>query len=633
MLPGFSRYPVWSDPERFERIIAKGCWPLHPFAVWFLTQQRDLVQSRSALTFIKDVIDSISNEDAQANGRLRQVSAAELVVRSMLPELLSAERETGGTTAETLQMLFEKFSGHLDNLQKMVLAGIAVVEKTRIGKQTREIANALLCEATAMEPLSLSTTLEALSELGALEWNDDLGQYELLSDGATRGQFQQWLRTQQAGFNADGIRDLFVRRGSSDIGLGNVTSDFAQSREISTPDWFFEAQLAHVNTVENVIHSALQNWQLATAPKDAKGKVIYLYLHPDDDIIAVGELVQSHLGAALKKTGQSQAPVWVIGIEDRKGAIADHIGRLYLFDELMPDSDQERFRRFIADERERSRHMLKESAKEAIKDRHYWIAGFPEAPSGRLRSVGLEVFDKVYPNTVPFLFDGFGSSAGGGPGDSVQLARGLIARQVNGPWVQAQPKRLQNRINTLLVQSWMGLSSSGKLVAPSESRTSALFKWLEKTHQDDPQWTLLNSYRALIAPPYGMNASSASVFLGFFLGLDSPPRRVEQDGELVASAEWIQQAFPAKRGQHYLDEEVLAKCRICFLSDDSEGRWRNFLAEWEAEKNYSMMLEFARKAQKMREVDALPEAFEGNYKYLTLSFVSIIAAPLYPEEL
>ncbi|WXG55021.1 MAG: hypothetical protein RNU03_10240 [Candidatus Sedimenticola sp. (ex Thyasira tokunagai)] len=52
-LPSFSHFPVWSDPKRFARIIALGCWPLHPFAVWFLTRQRDLVQSRSALTFIK----------------------------------------------------------------------------------------------------------------------------------------------------------------------------------------------------------------------------------------------------------------------------------------------------------------------------------------------------------------------------------------------------------------------------------------------------------------------------------------------------------------------------------------------------------------------------------------------------
>ena len=284
-LPGFGRFPVWSEPDRFTQVIARGCWPLHPLTVWFLTRLRDLVQSRSALTFIKEVIERIAGEDAQVNGRLRQVSAAELVVGNMLPELISAERETGGTVAETLQMLLEKFRGHLDNRQQRMLAGIAVVEKMRIGKQPRETADAMLGEAAALEPEVLPALLDSLSEFGAVEWNEDLGQYELLTDGASRGQFQQWLRTQRAAFKADGIRDLFVRRGMADIELNDIRPDFAQSREIATPDWFFEAQLVHVHAVENAIRGAFQQWQQATLPKDAKGRLLYLYLHSEDDAV------------------------------------------------------------------------------------------------------------------------------------------------------------------------------------------------------------------------------------------------------------------------------------------------------------------------------------------------------------
>lgn len=616
-LPGFSRFPVWNEPEHFARVIAFGCWPLHPFAVWFLTRQRDLVQSRSALTFIKDVIDRIVDEDVQVDGCLRQVSAAELVVGNMLPELVSAERETGGTIAETLQMLLEKFSGHLDNRQQMVLAGVAVVEKTRIGKQTHEMADAILCEATAMEPSLLPAVLEALSELGTVEWNDDFGQYELLSDGATRGQFQQWLRSQQARFKADGIRDLFVRRCAADIDLADITPDFAQSHEISTPDWFFEAQLAHANTVEKAIQSAFQEWLQATLPKDAKGKLIYLYLHPDDDPVAIGERVHTIMKGELERLNMQRGPIWVIGIADRKGVFAEHIGRMYLFDEQISAGDQERFRRFIPDERERSRTVLKDGIQEAIKERLYWIAGFPEIPpAGRLRSVGMHIFNRGYPNTVPFPFDGFGSTGGGGPADAVQLARGLIARQVNGPWVQSQPKRLQNRVDAVLVQSWKALLPSGKLVTPSEPSVSALYQWLEQTHRDDPQRTLLTSYRALIAPPYGLNASSAALLLGLLIGLDSPPRRIEQAGELVASADWLQQAFPSQRGRHHFNEDVLAITCLRFLSEDSEDRWRNLLNRWEAEQNYSRMVKFAREAKQMCAVDPLPETLEGNYKYL-----------------
>ena len=108
-VPGFDRFPVWNDTERFKDVIARGCWPLHPVAVWFLSRQRDVVQSRSALTFIRDIIELVSDQQSKTNNTLRQVSVAELIIHNMLPELVAAERESGGTTAETLQVLLEKF--------------------------------------------------------------------------------------------------------------------------------------------------------------------------------------------------------------------------------------------------------------------------------------------------------------------------------------------------------------------------------------------------------------------------------------------------------------------------------------------------------------------------------------------
>jgi hypothetical protein len=59
-------------------------------------------------------------------------------------------------------------------------------------------------------------------------------------------------------------------------------------------------------------------------PKDAKGKLIYLYLHPDDDTSAVGEHVQKCLNAELARTGQPQAPIWVIGLADQRRARRAH---------------------------------------------------------------------------------------------------------------------------------------------------------------------------------------------------------------------------------------------------------------------------------------------------------------------
>jgi len=618
-LPAFGRFPVWSDSDQFGRVVARGCWPLHPLAVWFLTRQRDVLQSRSALTFIKDLVARIGTEDASPDGRLRRVSAAELVLRTraeMLPELIAAERETGGSIAETLQMLLQRLQGHLGQPQELALAGIAVLAKIRIGKQARAAADDLLCEATALDGDALRFALDALSrELGAVEWNGDLGQYELIADATTRAVFQQWLRQQQTGFTADGIRDLFVRRGAADMNLGPITTDFAASRHIGTPEWFFAPQLAHAHTCDAAIRMAFQQWEDACLWNQPKGQVIYLYLHPDDDLSAIESRIQTCLESELQRVQQPKAPIWVIGIADG-GRLAEHIGRMRLFDEQIADGDRERFRRFIPDERERSLVALKEGSEDGIRERRYWVAGFDMAPPGHRAAVGQAIFEQVYPDTVLFPLDGFGSSAGGGAADAAQLIRALIGRQFSGNWVTTQPKRLQNRVDELLVKGWQVLLRTGTLVEPSEPRVLNLYRWLLQAHQDDPQRTLLASYRALLAPPYGLNASSAGVLLGLVLALEHPPRRITRDAERVPSADWVSRAFPGQH-RHHLDEALLARSRIIFLSEDSEGRWRMFLEQWEAEQNYEKQIALADEARRMCADDPMPEVLDGRYANLS----------------
>ena len=616
-LPGFQRFPVWSDPERFAQVIVQGCWPLHPLATWFLTRQRDIVQSRSALTFIKEVIDRISAEDALTAGRLRQVSAAELALRSLLPEMIAAERETGATVAETLHGLLEKFQSHLNDAQRLTLAGVAVLEKMRVGKHSQPDMDQLLGEAAALDSAALHTAIQTLSQdLGALEWNPDLGQYELIADATTRGQFQQWLRRKLTGFTPAAVRDLFLRRGAADCGLGPLDRiDFNQSREIATQEWFFTTQLARLDTSDQAIQQAFQAWRQAIAPKDAKGQLIYLYLHADDELAEVEIRIRASLDEQLQRAGYPAAPVWIVGLADRQGTLAEHLSRLYVFDEQLSTEDRERFRRFLPEESARSRQALNAAVEDLIKERLYWVAGFPKAPEGRLRTVAEAIFAQVYPAAPPFPFDGFATAAGGGPADCAQLTRSLIARQVDGAWVQTQKKQLQNRVNALLAQSWRALPPSGQLTEPQAPKVQAIYQWLQQVHREDPHRTLWTSHQALIAPPYGMNAASAQVLLGLLLGIANPPRRIEQDGEMVAASDWADAAFPSARS-HVLNPALLGVSTVRFLAEDSEQRWRNLLNHWDVEKNYQNKVALADEARRLAVVDPLPEVLEGIYRYL-----------------
>ncbi len=331
---------------------------------------------------------------------------------------------------------------------------------------------------------------------------------------------------------------------------------------------------------------------------------------------ALDAKVNAVLQKELKNAASSKAPVWIIGLSDTSASLAEHIGRLYLFDEKITEADKERFRRFVPEEKDRSDRALKESVQDVIKQRLFWIAGFPNIPAGRLKHVGEAVFEAVYPQTVPFPFDGFGSSAGAGAADCAQLTRSLVSRQVNGAWIQAQPKRMQNRVTRLLNQNWGSLRTSGQLAEPSNPQAKVAYENLVKLHQDNPSQTLLQSFQVLLAPPYGMNAASAGLLLGLFLGLETPPRRIEYNHRMVAAGDWLSDAFPAQKGKHFLDQTVLGKSAVRFLSADAAGRWRQLLNQWEAEQQYEAIIRLTDQVDSTRKIEPLPESMEGLYRVL-----------------
>ena len=615
-IPGFKQYPVWSDFERFKTIIGQGCWPLHPMTVWFLSRQQDVVQSRSALTFIRDIIERTATQEAKSENHIRQVSVAELIIHNLLPELISAERQTGGTTAETLQALLDKLSGHLSDADQLVMSGVAALEKMRIGKKNKTDTETLLGESTALPESQLKQSLQTLSELGAVEWNGDLGQYELLSDGASRGQFQQWVRKGLANYNASHIRDLFIRHAANIEGLQEVRPDFAKSRHISTPEWFFAKESANSSNIEQVIREAFADWKNAALPNEPRGKVIYLYLHNDDDIAATHEKVREVMSQQLALASMNKAPVWVITLNDQHGIMAEQLAKLHLFTEVISESDKERYRRFLSTDLPQCHRTLKDATEDAIRERNYLAAGFSELPERRLTQTGSAIFEAVYPQTIPFPFDGFSSAAGKGAIHTALLSKGLITQQLSVAWLKSQDVPLQNRTQSVLGNYWGTLLPNIKLCPPKNPQVKTVYALLEKLHKEQPTRSLYDSYKLLLAPPHGMNAASANLMIALFLGMETPPRRIEYNGELIAAAEWLNIVYKTGKGKNYFESAVLSQSRVRFLSEDSESRWRTLLHKWEAEEHFGQKIQLAAEAKKMLQVDPLPEQLEGNYKYL-----------------
>ena len=617
-LPAYKRFPVWDDIEHFSRVIVQGCWPLHPLATWFLTRQKDIVQSRSALTFIKDMLEHTANDEALQNGRLRQISVAELVLQHMLPEMIAAERETGAMVVETLQLLLEKFESHLSSSQRLTLVSIAVLEKMRIGRQEQYIAQKLLAQASALSQGDVESALNELSNrLGILEWNADLGQYEFVIDASTRGQFEQWVRKALGQIDAQGVKELFVLKGASETGLGDILTDFAPRHDISTTDWLYQSSFTHSGFLKNAVVDAFKDWAEAILPNDPKGQVIYLYIHDDEDHDVIYENLAETFEEELSRYNISQAPIWVIALLDSNGGIADQLARINLFETALDPQEKEKFRRFIPEELQRSRSMLQNLLTDSVKNRSSRVAGVEDFEQSRLKTTGERIFKEIYPNAVAFNFDGFTSSAGAGTGDVANLTRNLLIQGVSASWIQAQPKRLQNRANNLLANKWKALSPRGDLLPPTNPTVRLVYDMVLGRHQKDQQLPLLDSYRTLIKPPYGMNSASAGALLGLILGNKVPAKRLQYKNKIIAPTEWVNLVFSSKKGkQNNLDESVLAQTHINFPSENAEQQWRTLLQNWEMTEEYTKILAFADEAERNNKQEPVPEVLEGKYLHL-----------------
>ena len=468
-------------------------------------------------------------------------------------------------------------------------------------------------------PDRVASAIDALIELGAFDWNDDLEQYELLSDGASRGQFQQWLRAQSARLTRSDVRNLFARRGIADCNLMSpVTTDFGQLYQISTPDWRFDAVAVQLDTVDQAITQAFQAWRNARLPDAAKGQLIYTFVDADDDPREVDERIGTGLSRELTRV-HAQAGT-DLGDRHRRHPWNHRrrVGSALGVRRASQCRGQDRFRRFLDDERGRIEERMRSATDDAVRQRQFWVAGFSEAPSAPLRKSALAIFEQVYPSALPFPFDGFSTSSGNGPRDLAAIAKGLIMGEVNQAWIPVQPASRRNRIDAVLIGSWQVLDASNTPCAPRMAALGAVYQALESAHKADPNRSLAASFGELIAAPYGMSAASATLMLALLIGLPSPQRGLLLDGEPINAADWVSGAFPRVRAKHYLDESVLARTRLQLFDEDAETRWRRFLDDWEVEQRIDRIAGLGTQAKERLQNDPIPPSMAERLARLTI---------------
>ncbi len=622
--PELGKHAVWANSDTFKRIVQEGCWPLHPMSTWLLYRLASVgrsLQQRSALSLLADTYAAMASEDV-VTGFV--ISPVDLCTDALIDEFTASERfGQQGASAQAYRSVLGKYAYQLSREEIRALKAVLLMAK--VGARTAAKhdcvhAISLFCGGAADTIAGAIQSLE--SERGALSWNEAIHQYEVVSDAVPRAQFLAYLGSKVKDIPASLRAQIFsenLARWFPDLAVFNT--DFGASCDITTKEWAYRVSFANVQLLPNQIDHAFRNWLDATAVDEPKGQLLYCYVGAESDLATVRESARMRLQSCLQKAHLSRelgAPIAILFLYDENGGLGEKVAEYWTLQQGMDARDLQRYANFVLDRKSAAEDELRSLFDALQRHREMVFATDQEIAISNLSAMLTRLFECVYPEHIPFPFDGFSTAAGNAASDCAAFTRQLFLGLLDRDWMTAQAPRQRNRAVEVLVESWGVLDNAGALrILPANPSLRRTIEWLDSrlTTRGDPQpLNLGRALRALCAPPHGCSLASGGLVLALFVG----PRREALDllrgGQPVSPEQWLQAALP----RTCFDLSVLDGTIVVQVSEQAVGEWNRLLNAWEIETTHSGKLEYRRKADGLAQRLPVPQALYYQYENLCL---------------
>ncbi len=616
-LPRFDSFSTWSDFNSFYEKILLGSWPLDPITVWLLTKEQNIVQNRSAISFIKDKLDDTSSKEITENPLSYLISPADFCAGSMLEEMKAAEESAGGTIVQSFYSVKEKHASRFSRQQINVLAGIVIAHKLKTLRHDESSFQELLA---MLAGISLAETRQTIRELSddynVLEWNSKLAQYDILIDSVPRSAFTNFLKVQAKKVTDPQALDLF-----QDLGLSvfqeidvfqTIEPDFADDHKIFSKEWVFTISCVSHGHISRALEKNFSLWSAATQPGVEKGQLIH-YLLPGfvDEEKALEETKELYQ-KQLALTGEKAVPVLVQIIADTDDQIIPELKKLYILRNLRLEH-KEKYRNFIESESELVISEITSALKTAIRRGHR--VGIPAGvePERRIKKLANQIFATIYPKAVSFPFDGFHTTKGNALKDCYTFTKAILNGVISLDWLRNEATPRQNRFKTVLIKEWGLFSDQLDLnIRPKSQSLSKIVTEFEEDLKKKSEIQINELYRKLLKPPYGFNDAQASLLLAYFLVKGNPSKSIIYEKRDIAKNEWSEKALPEKL--KFFDTNILKKTKALYISENIQQEWQQFFMQVELAESHTEVLDLFANVESLKIKAPLPAELDAKFK-------------------
>lgn len=610
--PESGKHRLWGNPNQFHTVIRKGCWPLSPFATWFLfylAAAGKHLQERSALALLGDVIERHDGAKVPANDNWA-LSPVDLWSNSLQQELLTSEEsgQQGSIThafASVIARHGSKLSGDLDRMLR------AVVLASKMGLQSKDVDDAVeaLAELAGIPLLDGEKAVSLLrEEFNVLEWDEAFKSFDILGDAVPRTQFLAFVRARVASsYDEDGKARLFASKAATwcDL-LIDFECDFAEENKITTREWRYQSECASLEMLQQQVKFAIQRWKGAIGVDDPRGTVFYCYVEPNRNPEAIVTTAMRLIRAASKELGVAGIPILVVLLCDENRELGQALAEMAVLEDSLSEAERLRFGNLIAAHQEKLKQVIRDQVESMIKQRRYSSGLLEVIESSRLLRAGSELFTKVYKSPISFPFDGFSTAKGNAADTCQELTLELLIGKLDYEGVIAKPVKSKNRAVTVLVEKWGIFTTRGDVSRRPSYSTLRLIteRWDEALASGNRQLVVADVLRQLCLPPHGANIASAGLVLGVFVAPRVEKLAVVKNGQQMSVSQWVQSGFTKGK---FLDLPALEGVSLISIGEAS-AEWETLLEEWEQAANYLARRDCAQRAMELEKRIPVPPA-------------------------
>lgn len=617
--PASQNSAVWQDQALFSRVICRGCWPLSPFALWFiysLAAGSRFLQGRSALSLLKELFVSFAGKAAETLPR-GGIPASSLLTPSLREELIGSEKSGNqGAIAYALESVLNRHHDRLSEAAIAILKAIVIAAKLIMKANNRDDAVEGLGWLCGLSSDIVQKELDNLQfENNLIEWDGSLCCFDILSDAIPKTQFISFLHQRRLNEYDDykqarlfvNIIDKLTDKLASDI-----ETDFGELHTIKTREWRFTPQKTHLNFVSPVLNDILTTWPQRTGHDEAKGTLLFCYAGHEIALEDAMNQLRKELRTALKQHNLQNAPVFIVLLHDADNQLGVILAEYDILQNLS-ETEKEKFANLVSSHEESLRKHAEKIVHQLIKQRN-WVTPLQEDLPQRLPSVGRALFECVYKEALPFSMDGFATTHGNGPTTAYEFARKLFHNGLTYDDVQSMPSMEKNRAVALFRTDWdiFSKTQKGEILKNPVPLQRIFRRW-----EDACKEGLLVSdmYAALLRPPFGMNDISALLLVGVYLAPRHRSLHIKDGENTLAIREWAAITLPPKKKK--ITPQLFGTARL-FQSEENTSQWEELLDAWNACTSYKELGEFPERAKTLKKLCPITQVEDAELYHILL---------------